>query len=215
MVTVVENDFPEFLYYGALSFGQVAIDIETSGLDRQKDKIGCITMYVPLRGTFVLRNIYDAPKTLKYILECRAIQKIFHYAVFDLAFLVRDFNVYPRNIACTKIAANIYDPSKTKFWDPNKQKASHSLAALVFSLMDGEKLDKSIATSNWFSDELRAEQLQYVEKDVMYLIDILSLLEREIKTQGRYNLLKEHFSYIPARVITEVQLGLTNVYSYD
>lgn len=213
MVTVVKEDFPEHLYYDALNCGQVAIDIETSGLKWQTDRIGCVTMFIPGRGVYCARNLYDAPTTLRNIINSNGIQKVFHYALFDLKFLVNTYRLQPKNITCTKIAAHLHDPAKTKFYDPNKEISSHSLAALVYTLY-GERLEKSTATSNWFQDEFTEEQLNYVEKDVIYLIDILSILEESLKKSGKLQRLKQSFSYIPNQVYNELE-GIKNLFSYE
>jgi ribonuclease D len=211
MVYVYNEDLPAFALYHALAAGICAMDIETSGLDRLNDDIGCVTVHIPDSGTYCVTNIVDKPAILSQILEVQAIRKVFHYACFDLVFMVRDWNISPQNIACTKIAVHMVDPDKTQFYDPAKQKASHSLAALVYTKF-GVTLNKGLAVSDWFHD-LSEDQLQYVENDVIYLIDLLDQLTIRLAALRKRHDLEAAFKFIPTRVRLELD-GIKDVFGY-
>lgn len=215
---VVDGDLPEFVYSHALTDGVIAMDIETSGLtlfdqaDKPRAELGCVTVYVPDGDVYCLRNFYSQPTTLQRIMESSAIRKVFHYALFDCPFIVRDFGFRVKNITCTKIMAHTFDPSKTWFYDPIKEKASHSYAALVYAFV-GIVLEKETAISNWFADELTDKQLEYVKNDVIHLpysYDQLYILNNNAGNMPR---IKRAFRFIPDQIRYKLE-GVDNVFGY-
>src|SRR5687768_12967306 len=152
MVTMVEGDFPIEWIHAARASQKIGMDIETSGLSPVTDRIATVQMYVPNMGTIMVRNLHDPIHLLK-LMEDRQTIKIFHHAPFDLGFLQRNFEVTPRGIACTKVAAKMVDPQRLSFFDPDTNKGSHSLKALVWTMFK-DKLDKSLAVSDWFAETL-------------------------------------------------------------
>ncbi len=214
MVELVEGDIDRRWYNEADAVQTVAIDIETSGLNKRTDRIATIQMHVPHFGTIMVRN-FSNPLYLMGIIESPHIKKIFHYASFDLAFIVRDFGIWPENIADTKIAAKLLDPKRKRFIHPETGKGSHSLISLVNAYFD-QRLDKSIAVSDWFAKELSQEQLDYAENDVLFLPQLLANLESDIQREHGYSTLKlarEAYKHIPTHVILEVK-NYEDVYGY-
>jgi ribonuclease D len=212
---VLEGDLTEAWAYHFITHPFVACDIETSGLDKQKDRIACIQFSnVDLfRGSVMVRNLKN-PEYIKRVLESTSVNKVFHYAGFDLYFLMRDYPLLrPRRIRDTQIAAHILDPKKQQFYDPNKQRNSHSLAALAYTLGD-VRLDKSTGLSNWFNPELTPEQLNYAEQDVLYLIEIWQRLSMRLADKGLLEETIDACDYIPTQIRLEL-LGYTNVFGYE
>lgn len=206
MVKQVIADIPEDWYHDIIFKNRlIGMDIETSGLDRIRDRIACVQIYVPTRGTLILRTINEYPSKLIAILEHRQVTKIFHHAPFDLSFLMRDYNVATCNISCTKVAAKILDPHKTLY-------KSHSLWYLLKEHFGIEK-DRELTVSDWFSQELTPAQIEYAATDVKHLIDLLYVLEVQLLQRGKLRLAREAYKHIPTYVQLEA-LGYKDVYGY-
>lgn len=211
MVTMVDGDYPAEWYYAALSATIVGMDIETSGLDKWTDRIATVQMYVPGKGTIMARNLKH-PDNILRILEAKETTKVFHYAGFDLGFLMKNYDVSPTRIADTKIAAKMIDPKKQRYFHPETLRGSHSLLALVWYHYK-EKWDKSLAVSDWFVPELSQAQIEYAAKDVMYLPDMLLSIEAELRKLGLLRLTRNAYKHIPTRVELDLK-RYDDVYSY-
>lgn len=201
-------------WYQTLSFNDyIGVDIETSGLDRQLDRIACIQFYGISGGPVLVRNLSNNPHHLISLLSTRKTGKIFHYASFDLTFLMRDYSwLQPKYILDTKIAAKLLDPHKQRFYDP-KGRNNHSLNALLYTAF-GIRLDKSTALSNWFNKEYTPEQLLYAEgdvKDLIQLHDFLLVDLRRMDLQYDYEMACQ---YLPTKIRLEL-LGYNDIYGYE
>lgn len=195
-VTIVDEDLTDGFMF---AIGDtVAVDIETSGLDPKTDKIATVQVYVP-GGDIEIVRIHceqEIPRNLGNVIENHQIAKIFHYAPFDLSFIMHHMHLMPRNIKDTRVLATILDPHREKFWNPSRQAHDHGLAALVYHYY-GVELDKSIAVSNWFGD-LEPKQIEYAARDVIYLPDLVNKLNSELRPHQR-ELAELSFQWIPAK----------------
>lgn len=212
MVTMVEGDFPIEWLHGARAAGRVGVDIETSGLSPVTDRIATVQMYVPGMGTVMVRKL-DNPTNLLMLMQDRQTTKIFHHAPFDLGFLQRNYDVLPISIACTKVAAKLSDPNRLKYFDPDTNKGSHSLKSIVWTMFQ-EKLDKTLATSNWFAEELDPAQVEYAAKDVEYLPEILRRLEVDLSKLRMLRQFRRASNYIPIKIDLEIK-KFDNIYGYE
>jgi len=211
MPLLVEGDLPLEWYDAAIIARTVGMDIETSGLDKIRDKLATVQVFVPGKGTVIIRRLKDS-HWLGALLESPLTTKIFHNATFDLAFLIRDLGVWPQMIADTILAAKLLDRSKTRFTHPITGKGSHALISLVYHF-HGVTLDKSVAVSNWFADTLDPAQLAYAEKDVIYLPDMLQRMEQELLERGDYRLLRNVYNgIVPSVILASKQIE--DVYKY-
>jgi ribonuclease D len=203
-VSIISEDLPEYVLKRAIRAGRACCDIETSGLDWRTESIGTFQVAVP--GTvdvFIVAVGGGEPKNLKRLLESESIAKIFHHAMFDLRFLVNDWRVTPRNIACTKIASKIASPDQE----------SHSLQDLVRRHL-GIKLDKGhVRHSDWCSGGLSEEQVRYAAGDVKHLDTLYNCLCQILHGSNRWELAKSSFEYLPVRVRLDL-LGVSDVYQY-
>lgn len=214
MVTLLEGDLTKYWYDKAIKANVVGCDTETSGLDKAKDKLAMFQMFIPNVGVVMVRNLSLYPRYIIGVLEHTKPRKIFHYASFDLAFLIRDYPyLQPKHIVDTKIAATLLDPKKELFIDPIKQKGSHSLRSLVFTTF-GFLMDKTIATSDWFADTLTPEQLEYAAKDVEFLPPLLHSIEQQLQDRDLLNLAYAAYQHLPTRVLLDLKVG-RDVYSYE
>ncbi|HTH22430.1 MAG TPA: ribonuclease H-like domain-containing protein [Nitrososphaeraceae archaeon] len=213
MITLLEGDLDLAWFVDTMASKQLGCDIETSGLNKQTDKIACIQIYTPGIGTVMVRNLSKKPEKLIKLLQYNKVQKIFHYGYFDLSFLVRDYPALePANIADTKIAAKILDPKKQLYNDPITGKPSHSLRSLIYNHF-GVILDKTLAISDWFAPDLSTEQLDYAAKDVEYLPLLLGQLEYILRQRRKIRLVRQAYAHLPTKVILDMRVG--DVYSYE
>lgn len=199
---IYDFDIPKEYFDRACDSGVVAWDIETSGLDWFADRIATCQLYLP-NGPIAIVRIQDAPPQLKSLLTNSSVKKIFHHALFDVKFMARSWEIVPQNIACTKIAAKLLD---------RKNMEKHSLQALLERHLH-ISIDKTQQTSDWFSPDLTEQQLAYAANDVLYLPELLQILEHKLKIEGLLNLTQACFDHIPTKVQLDV-LGYKDIYTY-
>jgi ribonuclease D len=181
-----KNDLPDGLDLGPL----VAIDSETLGLNPNRDRL-CLVQLSSGDGTAHLVQFtdrrYDAPN-LKKMLNDRSVTKIFHYARFDVAVLRRYLGVMTAPIYCTKIASKLVRTYTDK----------HGLKDLVRELLNVD-LSKEQQSSDWGAPELTEKQLAYAANDVAYLHRLKDALDTMLAREGRAEIAKACFSFLPAR----------------
>lgn len=128
----------------------VAVDTETLGLNIKRDAL-CLVQLSGGDGVchlvqFDVAKPYKAPN-LKKILEDRKIEKIFHYARFDVAILKYYLGAEVSPIYCTKIASKLARTYTDR----------HGLKDLCASIL-GVELSKEVRSSDWSSAELTENQ---------------------------------------------------------
>lgn len=202
-IVLYDHDIPDKYYDYVYMVKTIAWDIETTGLDWHNDKIGICQLYVPNKPTVIIRIDDTPPEKLRVLLLDASVRKVFHHAMFDLRFMSYHWKVLPQNIACTKIAIKLLDMV-------NKNK--HSLKPILKKYL-GIEINKNERLSNWISDELTEKQITYAVNDVMYLLQLLSVLEGELKSKSLLELAHLCFAHIPTRVQLDI-LGYGDVYSY-
>ena len=85
----------------------LAVDTEAMGLIHGRDRLCLIQISDELDNVVCIRverNQQTAPN-LKSILEKQTIEKVFHYARFDVAALASNLHIEVNPIFCTKIAS--------------------------------------------------------------------------------------------------------------
>src|SRR6266403_2787055 len=107
------GDLPDYALEKAREAGLIGWDIETSGLDWKLDKIGTCQVFIPKCDVFVVQmdKTGSAPANLESLLRDLEVRKVLHHAIFDLRFMLHHWAVLIENVACTKIASKILDPS--------------------------------------------------------------------------------------------------------
>ncbi len=181
-----QGDLPDGLTFGA----SVAIDTETMGLNPLRDRLCLVQLsagdgvchLVQFRG-----GVFDAPN-LKALLTDPAVTKLFHFARFDLAALKHYLQVDCSPVYCTKIASKL---TRT-FTD------RHGLKDLCRELL-GKELSKQQQSSDWGAADLTQEQLKYAASDVLYLHEIRARLDEMLAREGRSDLAKSCFAFLPTR----------------
>ncbi len=120
-------------------------------------------------------------------MENPAIEKVFHFARFDVAALASGLGIEVKTIFCTKIASKL-----ARTYSPR-----HGLKEVIKELV-GVELDKQAQSSDWGQiDELNKNQLAYAANDVRYLIPAKRTLEKMLKRESRWELAQKCFNCIP------------------
>ncbi len=172
----------------------IAIDTETTGLSLIRDRLCLIQFAFSKQECHMVKfskNEFSSTQNSEIlkVLSNSKIQKIFHYARFDLAMIKKFFKLDLENIFCTKISSKLVRTYTDK----------HGLKELCKELL-GVDLNKSQQSSDWSSDILTDSQLRYASFDVIYLFELKRILERMLKREERLELAKSLFTFLPIRI---------------
>ena len=181
-----KGDLPDGLDLGPV----VAIDTETLGLNTQRDRL-CLVQLSAGDGQAHLvqfaRGAYNAPN-LKRLLEDPKVEKLFHFARFDLAALRRYLGTLAKPVYCTRTASRLVRTYTDK----------HGLKDLVKELLDVD-LSKQQQSSDWGAETLSEQQLAYAANDVAYLHRLKAALDVMLNRENRMELARACFDFLPAR----------------
>ncbi|MEO0988989.1 MAG: ribonuclease D [Cyanobacteria bacterium J06639_14] len=205
MFEVCDRDLSDSLLARYLEAEAIAVDTETMGLLPHRDRL-CLVQLSDESGYVAVVRIelgQTAAPNLKTLLETPSIQKIFHFARFDLATLRHHLAIHVSPIFCTKVASKL-----SRTYSPR-----HGLKELVREI-SGIELDKTQQSSDWGNAiNLSEEQLRYAANDVRYLHQIRQSLTSMLKREGRWQLATDCFSCIPT-VVTLDLLQYPNVFEH-
>lgn len=180
------GDLPDGLDFGP----RVAVDTETQGLSLVRDRV-CLVQLSAGNGEAhivqLTRDGGDCPN-LKALLVDRSVEKIFHFARFDVAVLLRDLGVETGPVFCTKIASKL-----TRTYTDR-----HGLKDVVREIA-GVELSKQQQSSDWASPDLTPAQLEYAASDVLYLHQVRDGLAAMLEREDRVALAQACFDFLPAR----------------
>jgi len=190
-ITLHQHDLPKNLNLGRL----VAIDTETMGLNPHRDRL-CLVQLSSGDGAAHLVQIIpeilggqgqNCPN-LKSLLTDKNIQKLFHFARFDIAALYHGLGVLTAPVICTKIASRLVRTYTDR----------HGLKDLAKDLA-GIELSKQQQTSDWGAETLTQEQQAYAASDVLYLHAIWQKLEALLHRENRFDLAQSAYDFLPTR----------------
>ena len=191
-ITLHQNDLPEGLDLGPV----VAIDTETMGLNPHRDRL-CLVQMSSGDGTAHLVQIAKGQKkapNLVKMLRSRKVEKLFHFGRFDIAVLAHTFGVVTRPVYCTKIASKLV----RTFTD------RHGLRNLSHDLVQVD-ISKQQQSSDWGAPQLSEAQLEYAASDVLYLHRIRAVLDERLAREGRTDIAKACFQFLPDRAMLDLQ----------
>ena len=180
-----ENDLPESLDLG----NTVAIDTETMGLNPARDRL-CLVQLSSGNGTCHLVKIIDLrkkPKNLLKLLNNVKVQKIFHFARFDVAVLKHTYDINIKNVYCTKIASKLARTYTDK----------HGYKDLCKELLN-ETISKVEQSSDW-GGKLSKDQKEYAASDVLHLHKIKKKLDSILVREDRINIANACFEFVSHR----------------
>ncbi|HRK25324.1 MAG TPA: ribonuclease H-like domain-containing protein [Beijerinckiaceae bacterium] len=190
-IRVHQGDLPAPLPSGSV----VAIDTETLGLNLNRDRL-CVVQLSLGDGTADVVRIAarqtSAPNLAKSLAD-PTILKLFHFARFDLAVLFRAFGTMPAPVYCTKIASKL-----TRTYTDR-----HGLKDLARELA-GIEMSKQQQSSDWGADTLSDAQIAYAASDVLYLHAIKQKLDVMLAREGRADLARAAFAFLPSRALLDL-----------
>ncbi|CAK6701167.1 ribonuclease D [Synechococcus sp. CBW1107] len=174
------------LYAGARA---LAVDTEAMGLIHGRDRLCLVQICDDHDNVCCIRLArgQDAAPRLQALMENPAIEKVFHFARFDVAALAENLAIAVDPIFCTKVASRLgrtYSPK-------------HGLKDVVQELV-GVELDKQAQSSDWGRvEDLSEAQLAYAAGDVRYLLPARDQLETMLKREDRWDLALRCFACLP------------------
>jgi ribonuclease D len=185
-ISVHERDLPVGLDLGPV----VAVDTETMGLKPDRDRLCLVQLSAGDGDCHLVRfagDAYQAPNLVRLLAD-PAIEKMFHFARFDLAMLRRYLGVACGPVYCTKIASKLARTYTDR----------HGLKDLCQELL-GIDLSKQMQSSDWGAAELSEAQLSYAANDVLHLHRLRERLNTMLEREGRVALATACFAFLPQR----------------
>ncbi len=172
----------------------IALDSETMGLNPKRDKLCLVQISNGDEVSHLVKIDLSSQKPLNLIkiLKNNKIQKIFHYARFDIAVFKHNFKINIKNIYCTKIASKLVRTYTDK----------HGYKDLCSELL-GKSISKTEQSSDW-GGELTKEQQKYAATDVLYLHKIKDKLDSMLLREKRSKLAKACFDFIQYRTDLDI-----------
>lgn len=190
-VTLHRGDLPDGIDFGA----SVAIDTETMGLNPERDQLCVVQLSAGDGNAHIVqldRSTYHAPN-LRALMGNPDVLKIFHFARFDLAMIQRYLGIVTTPIYCTKIASKLVRTYTDR----------HGLKDLARELVNID-MSKQQQSSDWGARELTEAQLAYAASDVLHLHDIKAGLDDMLAREGRTELAKACFAFLPVRAALDL-----------
>ncbi|XMB85874.1 DNA polymerase [Mycoplasmatota bacterium WC44] len=166
----------------------IAVDTETTGLNIVDDKIRLIS-WCDENGSGASANVAEIADLLKD----KEVVKVFHYAMFDVPFLIaKGYEV--NNYQCTHLLSKIIDFS-----------ADHRLAAVAKTYL-GVEVDKSLQHSDNWNEELTDKHIEYAKFDAELTYKLFPILRQKINEN--FSLLKEYEINMDAlKVLVKVRVN--------
>ncbi len=199
-----QNDLPDSFMTDIPD--SIAIDTETMGLMPHRDRL-CLVQISKGDDTchIIQFDNFESSKNLIALLSDTNIQKIFHYARFDVMMIYKYFGIMTKNIYCTKIASKL-----TRTYTNH-----HSLKALCADLL-GIEISKEQTCTDWGQTKLTEAQKQYAATDVLYLHRLKNILDSMLERENRLELAYKCFSFLDARIMFDLMCHETyDIFSHN
>jgi ribonuclease D len=186
-----ENDLPGDVF----APGPIAVDTETMGLNPHRDRLCLIQLSDGQGDEHLVRfsGDYSAPN-LRRILGDPNRLKLYHFARFDLAVIKQYLQTVAAPVYCTKTASRLIRTYTDR----------HGLKELVRELL-GAEISKQQQSSDWGADVLSDAQKDYAASDVRYLHRMMPILDERLAREGRTELAKACFDFLPWRAELDLQ----------
>lgn len=172
----------------------IAVDTETMGLRIARDRL-CVVQLSAGDGDAHLVQIQPGVRAARLadLLADPKILKIFHFARFDLAMILKHLGVRCAPVYCTRTASRLVRTNTDK----------HGLKDLCKELL-GVEISKQQQSSDWGADALSAEQIEYAAADVLHLHRLKAEMDRLLAREGRAVLAEACFGFLPDRAALDV-----------
>ncbi|MGK7908242.1 MAG: ribonuclease H-like domain-containing protein [Synechococcus sp.] len=202
---ICDNDISPEVLEAYLKEPSLAVDTEAMGLVPQRDRLCTVQLCDADNHIVVLRlerGVKAAPN-LKQLMEADSVEKLFHYARFDVMMLKHQLGIETDPIFCTKVASKLARTYTDR----------HGLKDLIRELC-GIELDKTSQCSDWGAvHQLTDDQLKYAANDVRFLIPARDRLVQILKREERWELAQKCFEHISTRVELDI-LGYGNIFNH-
>jgi ribonuclease D len=183
---VYKGDLPSNLVFK----GDLAIDTEAMGLNNKRDRL-CVVQISDGNGDAHLvqfvRGEYNAPNLVR-LLSDPARVKIFHFARFDLSIMREYLGIRLSNIYCTRTASRLVRTYTDR----------HGYKDICKELL-GVDISKQQQSSDWGTEQLSPEQVEYAASDVLHLHKLRAKLDILLQREGRQELAQACFNFLPFR----------------
>ncbi len=141
------------------------------------------------KTAYIIDAIKLNPKSLSLVFELlkdKGIEKVLHDVNFDFRILRYQYDVLPRNIFDTKVAAEILNEKKVGLKD---------LLYKYFKVVKQKKLQKA----DWSKRPLSREKIEYAALDVIYLIELRNLLKKKLIEKKLWDTAKQRFAQLEGK----------------
>ncbi|MDE3059642.1 MAG: ribonuclease D [Pseudomonadota bacterium] len=181
-----KGDLPESVKLA----GDLAVDTEAMGLNNRRDRL-CVVQVSDGNGDAHLVQFapdeYNAPHLISLLTDPDRI-KIFHFARFDLAIMRLYLGVPVMPVYCTRTASRLVRTYTDR----------HGYKDICRELL-GVDISKQQQTSDWGTDTLSQEQIDYAATDVLHLHKLKAKLDVMLAREGRTELAQATFDFLPWR----------------
>ena len=184
-IIVHKDDLPSELDLG----NEIAVDTEAMGLEPKRDPLTLVQISTGNKDCHIIqlnRKKYKADNLVR-ILEDEKVNKIFHFARFDVAVLQYFLKANDKNIYCTKVAAKIARTYTDK----------HGYKDLCKELLN-ETISKVEQSSDW-GGKLSKDQKIYAATDVLHLHELKNKLDFMLARENRTKIAKACFEFLRHR----------------
>jgi ribonuclease D len=186
---VFDGDLDEVWLASYEKAAALAVDTEAMGLIHGRDRLCLVQICDGEDQACCIRlakGQKEAPR-LQRLFENPAVEKVFHFARFDVAALAENLGIAVNPIFCTKIASRL-----ARTYAPR-----HGLKEVVNELV-GVELDKQAQSSDWGRvEDLSPAQLAYACGDVRWLLPARARLETMLRREERWTLAEQCFACVP------------------
>ena len=207
---IVKDDLTEDLLLAYLASPDLAIDTETMGLQTLRDRL-CLIQLCDRKGRAAIvqvskeslaRPLPERAPRLKRLLEAPQVEKVFHFARFDVAALAHYLDIQVAPLYCTRTVSKLVRTYTDR----------HGLKDCLLEFLNVE-LDKTARHSAWSNPTLTPEQQHYAISDVTLLLPLMDRLEETLKREGRDALARECFAVIPTMARLDLA-GFVNLFEH-
>ena len=197
MSYIISPDIPDNLIESYLSESEIAVDTELHGLRLFRDEVCLVQICDDKNNVSLIKpENNQTPPNLMRLFNDKNVQKVFHFAITDVAFIKTSLNIEVKPFCCTKVMSKLI---RTYTQD-------HGLKDLILEV-HGKQINKEQQQSNWSDLNLSQKQLEYAANDVLYLIKIyrklLEMMNSRSKLKSGINILELNHkaqSFLPGLV---------------
>jgi ribonuclease D len=195
-----KSDLPEDLNLG----NSVAVDGEFLGLNVSRDPLCLIQISSGNSDAHIVqldRKTYKAPNLIKLLTD-KKVEKIFHFARADIAFIKFYLKIDVENVQCTKLQSRLARTFSDR----------HGLKDLIKEII-GIDISKQQQSSD-FGGDLTPAQLKYCANDVIYLHKIKKELNKILIREKRVDLYNNCLKFLKTRVDLDLASFKDDIWSH-